>query len=300
MTGITVHFWGVRGSIPCSGPEVLDYGGSTACVELRCGDRRVILDAGSGLRALGQAMAADHSVVDLDLLLTHCHLDHLIGLPFFVPAFDPASAIRLWAGHLQPKERLEDILSQLMIPPLLPITPEVFRADITYRDFLAGELLDLGGGIRVATAPLRHPGGATGYRVEYGGAAVCYVTDNEHAPDGPDPALVQLARNAGLLIYDAMYTPDEYARHAGWGHSTWQEGIRLADAAGVGRLALFHHAPGRSDVAQQQIERAAAAVRPGTFAAREGLELAIESAFGLQTGAIAGSETAWNTPTSSS
>lgn len=273
MSDMRVRFWGVRGSIPAPGPETVAFGGNTACVEVTCRSRRIILDAGSGLRDLGRNLAVSGEIADLDLLLTHCHVDHLIGLPFFAPAFSPATRLRLWAGHLSPHERLEDVVAQFMIPPLLPITPEIFRAQVTYRDVMAGDAFELGGGVTVSSARLNHPGGATGYRVGFESEAVCYVTDNEHRPDGPDPALIDLARGAGLLIYDAMYTPAEYRAKVGWGHSTWVEGIRLAEAAGVERLALFHHLPERDDRALEALEAEAAAARPGTFAAREGMVL---------------------------
>ena len=273
MDGMQVRFWGVRGSLPTPGPSTLVYGGNTACVELLCGNRRVILDAGSGLRELGRSLVASGHPLDIDLLLTHCHLDHIIGLPFFAPCFVPGAQVRLWAGHLSPPEHIEAVVAQLMVPPLLPITPEVFKAETRYQDIVAGMILDLGDGIRVMTAALNHPGGATGYRVEYGGGSVCYFTDHEHRADGPDQALVDLARGADLMIYDATFTDDEYSRRVGWGHSTWSEGIRLAEAAGVASLALFHHLPERDDDALAVIEREAAATRPGTFAAREGMVL---------------------------
>jgi phosphoribosyl 1,2-cyclic phosphodiesterase len=278
MSDMRVKFWGVRGSLPTPGAGTLVYGGNTACVEIRCGGRRVILDAGSGLRELGRVIAAEGEASDLDLLLTHCHIDHIMGLPFFAPAFLPSSTLRLWAGHLSEREHLAEVVAQLMIPPLLPITPQMFRARIDYHDFLAGDGFDLGGGVTVRTAPLNHPGGATGYRVTFADHAVCYFTDHEHGVDGPDPALVALARGADLLIYDATFTADEYRRCAGWGHSTWAEGAKLADAAGVARLVLFHHAPERADAALAEIERQAAAARPGTFAAKEGTEIVLEGA----------------------
>lgn len=272
MDGMSVRFWGVRGSLPAPGPSTLIYGGNTACIEIECGQRRLILDAGSGLRQLGRRLLDRGEPLDIDLLLTHCHLDHVIGLPFFAPAFIPGANVRLWAGHLSPPEHLEEVVAQLMVAPLLPITPEIFKAEVSYHDLPSGAAIDLGHGIEVATASLNHPGGATGYRVSYGGGTLCYITDHEHQPGGPEPALITLARGADLLVYDATFTDEEYRSRVGWGHSTWMEGIRLADAAAVGRLALFHHLPERDDEALASIERQADAVRPGTFAAREGTE----------------------------
>ncbi len=270
LDAMQVRFWGVRGSIPCPGPDTMIYGGNTACVEVRFGSRLLVLDAGSGLRLLGRHLAAEPQPVELDLLISHCHIDHLIGLPFFQPAFQKSTAMRIWAGHLSPRDHLERMLGQLMEPPLLPITPKTFKADITYRDFLAEDRLDLGSGISVVTAPLNHPGGATGYRIEYGGRAVAYVTDHEHTAGEPHAALVRLTEGVDLLIYDATYTPREYATRVGWGHSTWVEGIRLAERVGARQLALFHHDPDRDDAALELIALQASMLRSGTFAAREG------------------------------
>ncbi|MDX7953919.1 MBL fold metallo-hydrolase [Lichenihabitans sp. Uapishka_5] len=272
---ILARFWGVRGSIACPGPDTLRYGGNTPCVALRCGERQVILDAGSGLRALGLSLAAGPMPVSLDLLLSHCHVDHLIGLPFFQPAFDPGSTLRLWAGHLTPETHLARMLAQLMVPPLLPITPETFLAGMDYRDFLAGATLDLGDGITVTTTPLNHPGGATAYRVSHRGASVAYVTDHEQGPGELPDRLVAFVRDADLMIIDATFTPAEYPGRIGWGHSTWEAGVRLAERAGVGQVALFHHDPAHDDDALDALAAEAAARRPGTFAAREGQVVAL-------------------------
>jgi phosphoribosyl 1,2-cyclic phosphodiesterase len=147
---------------------------------------------------------------------------------------------------------------------------------MSYRDFLAGDPIDLGDGLTVATAALNHPGGATGYRIGHGGHAMAYVTDHEHATDGPSPDLLALVRGADLMIYDATFTPDEYGSRIGWGHSTWAAACDLADRAGVGQVALFHHSPGRDDAELAAIEQAAAMRRPGTFAAREGQVVRLE------------------------
>ncbi|WP_439514979.1 MBL fold metallo-hydrolase [Oceanibaculum nanhaiense] len=277
--GLTVRFWGVRGSIACADPAMMRYGGNTSCVEVRCGDRLIILDAGTGLKPLGEALAAMGAAtgapVEADLLLSHTHLDHVTGLPFFRPAFDPGNRLRLWAGHLYPIRRLREVLAGLMAPPLFPVPLDIFRAIIAYEDFRAGEELPLGGGIAVRTAPLNHPNGATGYRIAYGGRSVCYITDTEHREGQRDPAILDLAAGADLMIYDSTYTDAEYPLYRGWGHSTWEEGVRLAEAAGVGQLAIFHHDPNHDDSFMDGVATAAAQARPGTIVAREGLELTL-------------------------
>ncbi|WP_374439958.1 MBL fold metallo-hydrolase [Stella sp.] len=266
-------FWGVRGSIACAGPETARYGGNTACVEVRCGPHRLILDAGTGIRPLGRVLAAEPPA-PLDILFSHTHLDHVVGLPFFAPAMMPGRPVALWAGHLLPGLTLEGALRRLMAPPLFPVPVEVLAADLAFHDFLAGAVLRPRPGIVVRTAPLPHPDGATGYRIEHAGRAVAYVTDLEHRPGAIDRTVVELVQGADLMIYDATYDDAEFAGRVGWGHSTWQEALRIADAASVGQVALFHHDPGRDDAAMDAIAGAARRRRPGTLVAREGMTLA--------------------------
>jgi phosphoribosyl 1,2-cyclic phosphodiesterase len=266
----TIRFWGVRGSIPCPGPATARFGGNTPCVEVRCGNRLIILDGGTGLRELGHELTQSGEPLDADILLSHCHIDHVNGIPFFAPFFSGANTFRLWAGHLLPDLRLADALRSLMSHPLFPIEVEVFKAGISYRDFRAGETLDLGGHIAVKTLPLDHPGGATGYRVEFGGRAFAYLTDNEIRPSGPDPRLVEFSRGADLAVYDCTYTDGEIASKAGWGHSSWRQGLRFADAAGIKTFCLFHHAPEHDDAFMDQVAFEAAAARKGTIVAVEG------------------------------
>jgi phosphoribosyl 1,2-cyclic phosphodiesterase len=274
MALLAATFWGVRGSIACPGAATLRYGGDTACVEIRAGGRLLIFDAGTGIRRLGAALAAGDGPVEADLFFSHTHLDHVCGLPFFAPLYRPGNRLRLWAGHLLPERGLEATIAALMAAPFFPVKPGAFAAAPAFRDFRAGETLDLGGGLALRTAPLAHPDGATGYRVDFGGRAICYVTDTEHVPGRRDAAIVALARDADLLIYDCTYTDARFPAHAGWGHSTWEEGARLCDAAGVARLAIFHHDPDHDDATMDAIAAAAAAARPGTVVAREGMTLA--------------------------
>lgn len=271
MAEMLVRFWGVRGSAASPGPDTARYGGNTACIEVRCGDRLIILDAGSGLRPLGLALLQE--TVDADLFLTHCHLDHLWGLPFFKPCYAPQTKLRIAAGHLPPGQHIRDMVKRLMDEPLFPGGLDLFKAQIEFNDFRCGETLRPGPEITIETAPLNHPNRATGYRIAHGGCAIAYLTDTEHVPGAPDKNVLALARDADLMIYDSTYSDEEYPTHAGRGHSTWQEGLRLADAAGAKRVALFHHHPTRDDDALDAIGRAAQQQRPGTLVAAEGLTL---------------------------
>ncbi len=268
----TVKFWGVRGSLSCPGSEYVKYGGNTSCLEVRCADRLLILDGGTGMRPLG-AHLAGKGPVDADIFFTHTHLDHIIGVPFFQPLYHKESNLRIWAGHLKPRMSIKDALSSMMIGPLFPIPIEVFASKPVYRDFEAGEVLNPQPGIVVRTAPLNHPNGATGYRIEFAGRSFCYVTDCEHRKGGLDQVILDLVRGADVMVYDSTYTDEEYKRFSGWGHSTWQEGARLADAAGVKRLAIFHHDPSHDDAFMDEVAAASVEIRPGSFVATEGLML---------------------------
>lgn len=270
----SIAFWGVRGSIACPGDEYQRYGGNTSCIEVRCGGRLLILDAGTGLRPLGVKLKAE-APLDANILLTHTHLDHIAGVPFFGPFFDKRNRFRLWAGHLTPERNLHDVLCQYMAAPLFPVPPQIFAANLEFRDFKAGEDLDIEAGVTVRTAPLNHPNRATGYRIEYGGKAFCYVTDTEHKPDEPNRTVLDLIAGADLVVYDSTYTDEEYPNYVGWGHSTWQEGLRLVRQAGAERLAIFHHDPTHDDAFMDRIAEAAEKEAPGTLVAREGMVLTL-------------------------
>jgi phosphoribosyl 1,2-cyclic phosphodiesterase len=272
----TVRFWGVRGSIACSGPRTVRYGGNTSSLEVRCGGRLLMFDAGTGLRYLGNALANNgpaSTPLDADLFLTHTHFDHVCGLPFFRPFFQPNNRFRLWAGHLAEGMTLRRVLGEFMMAPLFPVPPQVFRARMEYREFKPGETLTPGPGIALRTAMLNHPDGATGYRIEFGGRSVCYLTDTEHVPGAPDRNILALIAGADLVIYDSMYTDAEYGTYVGWGHSTWQEGVRLCRAAGAKRLAVFHHDPEHDDDMLDGVARDLEKEMPGSVVAKDGLTI---------------------------
>lgn len=268
----SVKFWGVRGSIATPGPAYQRYGGNTSCIEVHCGDQLIILDAGTGIRPLGKAMLAGEQR-NAELLMTHTHFDHICGLPFFAPIYVKGFKIKIRAGHLLPSSNVRKVLCELMMAPLFPIPPSVFGAEVTYQDFSCGETLKLDGDVKVKTGSLNHPNGACGYRIEFDGRSVCYITDTEHKPGSIDQRVVDLVAGADIMIYDSTYTDDEYPRFAGWGHSTWQEALRVADAANVKTCVIFHHDPSHDDVFMDNVSANAQSVRPGTVVAREGMVL---------------------------
>jgi len=267
-----VRFWGVRGSIACPGEATARYGGNTPCIEVRCGERLLIFDAGTGIRRLGRTLEGV-GTLDADLFFSHTHFDHIIGLPFFCPAYRPENRFHIWAGHLGPDFGIEQVLRLAMQKPLFPVPLDVLKAKIEFHDFSAGATLEPRPGIRIRTVPLNHPDRATGYRIEYAGKAVCYVTDTEHVRGETDRNILSLISGADVVIYDSTYTDEEFESFLGWGHSTWQEGVRLCQEAGAKSLILFHHNPDHDDATMDRIGEAAAKAFDGATVAREEMVL---------------------------
>jgi len=275
VTDIAVRFWGVRGSIPSPGGRTARYGGNTACVEVRCGDHLLIFDAGTGLRALGNSLVQTATSVNADIFLSHCHIDHIVGLPFFAPLYLPATQLRIWAGNLMPEHALAQVARTVMSEPLFPSGGTMFKGNIKFRDFHTGDMLEPHPGITLRTRSLNHPGRATGYRLEYGNRSIAYITDTEHRLGQLDPHVMALADRVDLLIYDGNYTDEEFVARAGWGHSTWQEGVRIQAAAGAKQLAIFHHDPDHDDEFLDDVRAQATARHSGAVVAAEGMVLRI-------------------------
>ena len=289
---LTVRFWGVRGSVPSPGARTARYGGNTPCVEVRAGVPQaaggacVILDAGTGIRALGEALEADARAtgapVDATICVTHAHWDHVQGLPFFAPLYMPGARVTAVASPAY-LPAVEHAVRGQMRPPVFPVAWDELPADRGFRALPDDGAPLERAGISITAIDARHPGGAAGFRVAPadGGAAVVYLPDNEIAESSDDGAwrdvLLASVRDAGLLIHDATYLPEELPTRGGWGHSSWDEAVRLAADAGVRRLALFHHFAERSDAAVDAVVERARAAAAGSgltvLAASEGLVL---------------------------
>ena len=264
--GYTLTFWGTRGSIPTPGPRTARYGGNTPCVGITDGGGKfVVLDAGSGLRPLGAALAAQRRSVSVHLLLTHTHWDHIQGFPFFKPLGMRGNALQIY-GSDQGGVPLEEILHRQMEPTVFPVPLEALAASLTVTPVSEGSF-DVDG-FRVGAFRLRHPGNTLGYRLKPkdGGREIVYLTDNELGPGGNYPVspdwrarLVEFLIGADTLIHDAMYGESIIAARAGWGHSSPTEAIDLAAEAGCRRLVLFHHDPENDDEVLDSLVRDARA-----------------------------------------
>lgn len=266
-----IKFWGVRGSIACPGASTVRYGGNTTCIEVRCGGQLLIIDGGTGLRELGLALGAGPPE-PIDLFFTHTHFDHICGVPFFRPAYMKDRAIRFWAGHLRDCRGLKTVLCDMMIAPLFPVPLHVFTG-AEYHDFPCGVPLEPKPGVRLDSCRLVHPNGACGYRITYAGKSICIITDTEHVPGQLDQTIVDFVAGTDLMVYDSMFTDEEFPKYVTWGHSTWQQALRVGEAAGVKRVVLFHHDPQHTDDIMDRIAEQAELMRPGTVVAREGMVL---------------------------
>ncbi len=271
----TIQFWGVRGSIASPGPETVRYGGNTPCVEMRVGGERLIFDGGTGLRVLGQSLLSQMPV-EAYMFFTHSHWDHIQGFPFFVPAFIKGNRFHIHGAPAPNGATIKQRLNDQMLHPNFPVPLQIMGADLQFYDIQMRGTVQIGE-VTVENAPLNHPGDATGYRISWNGYAAAYITDTEHFPDRLDENVLTLARNADVLIYDATYTEEEYSSPAssrvGWGHSTWQEAVKVARAANVKKLVIFHHDPLHNDDFLDRLGEKAVQEFPDTLMAREGLSI---------------------------
>jgi ribonuclease BN (tRNA processing enzyme) len=250
-------------------------GGNTACVAIHTSDQQiVILDAGSGIRRLGQELmrTMPHRVVGT-LLISHTHWDHIQGFPYFEPAFERHNRIVV-VGQKRFEQRLEEVLARQIVEPFLPFDYKTLSADLHVKEVEDGEALVIGDETVVRVANLNHPGGSLGFRIENNGAVLTYCTDTTHPEGLVEPNIVALAQGADLLIHDAFFTPEGRQDFAGWGHSSWIEAVRAAQAANVRALGLFHYAPDATDdQLETEVLPRAQALFPNTFLTREGMTI---------------------------
>jgi len=271
-----IKFWGVRGSIPSPGPQTVRYGGNTTCVEVRRGDELVILDAGTGLRPLGQALLKEKQAgkkLAVNLLITHTHWDHIQGLPFFAPLYDARCHLRIY-GYEGARKGLVDALTGQMESTYFPVPFSRLpgNIDITELDKTGFQL----GHFQIQAQRSNHPGICMGYQLITPEGKIVFFPDSEPRQHGDEAEMVEFIRGADVLILDSQYDAAEYQLHHGWGHGCVTDSVRLAIRAGVKRLVLFHHDPNHNDrkidalVKQAQKQVAKAGVKLLVEAACEG------------------------------
>ena len=265
---LRIKIWGCRGSIACPQPSHMRYGGNTTSLEVDAGNRKILLDCGTGIRNLGQELLRS-DLKHCDILLTHTHWDHINGFPFFAPAFDPNRTFDIKAGHLFDRGGIKSVFQAQMDNPMFPVPLEAMQAKLNFEDFAAGESFSLSNEIQIRTCPLNHPNEATGYRIDYEGRSVCLITDTEHVPGKPDENILGLIEGADLIFYDATYTEEEFPSRIGWGHSTWNEGIKLCQMAKVKQLGIFHHDPDHDDDFMDRLSDDAGKEWDGAFTVKE-------------------------------
>ncbi len=271
----TINFWGVRGSIACPGVETVRYGGNTPCIEMRVGNQRLIFDGGTGLRVLGQTLLSQMPL-EASMFFTHSHWDHIQGFPFFVPAFVKGNCFNIYGAVAPTGDDIKKRLESQMHHPNFPVPLRIMGAELKFHTIEIGQSINIAD-IVIDSGLLHHPGEAVGYRVNWRGCSVAYITDTEHYPDHLDQNVLKLSQNADVLIYDATYTDEEYysekSSKVGWGHSTWQEAVKMAKAANVKQLVIFHHDPMHNDDFLDGISKQVAQHFPNSMMAREGLSI---------------------------
>jgi phosphoribosyl 1,2-cyclic phosphodiesterase len=305
---VKVKFWGVRGSIPCPGPHTVKYGGNTACLELRFPgtDRLIIIDAGSGIRELGNYLLIHEwprGPIETEIYLTHTHWDHIMGFPFFSPAYLPDTKLKI-CGPASYEEKLKRIVGGQMTYRYFPVRDAELAADISYRNLKEDPGLDIGDGITLSTKYLNHPVLCLGYRFEFRGKILCtaydtepfrnlFVADPAHPDYDADMAergeqearaqnrlLEDFFADADLLIHDSQYTEEEYrSAKLGWGHTSIETAIASARRSHVKKLAFIHHDPMRTDANIDELSqiycRPGDDAGPDIFFAREGMEISL-------------------------
>ncbi|RME05196.1 MAG: STAS domain-containing protein [Planctomycetota bacterium] len=273
-----IKFWGARGSIATPEPENMHYGGNTSCVEIRTAAGEVlIIDAGTGIRKLGLSLLQDPHFSRSKkgtIFLSHFHWDHIQGFPFFVPAFIPGYHFKFY-GQFKMGGRLEESLRGQMEHAYFPVRLSDMQSTLEFHEILE-ETVYVGDTI-VTSRYLNHPQGCFGYRIEDQDGIVVYCSDTEHFPNTLDKKVLELAEGADILIYDAQYTEEEYLSKVGWGHSTWNEGVKICREAGVKQLILFHHDPTHNDKFIAKLEKEAQSEFPNTIAASRELELNLQN-----------------------
>ena len=271
-----VRFLGVRGSVATSGSQVARIGGNTSCVEVTSQGERLILDAGTGLRGLGDELLKGGQPVKATMLWSHLHWDHVQGFPFFAPAYVPTSQLKLFGPGSNGAAELQRVLAQQMMPPNFPVPLSAMRGSLQFADATANQPIHLGP-FTVTAFDLNHPQGCMGYRIDADGASLVYMTDVELSLKTLNPTVSSIIEGADALVLDAQYTPDEYQTKKGWGHSSFVDAAQIAFATRAQRLFLFHHDPAHNDDQVETMAEEARAYFSASEPAREGKKVVLSA-----------------------
>jgi phosphoribosyl 1,2-cyclic phosphodiesterase len=275
-----IRCWGARGSIAVSGKDYLRYGGNTPCIEIRTKDDQiVVIDAGSGIRRLGNRLLAE-ARLDFTMLFTHAHWDHIMGLPFFKPIYQKEARILMYGCPFS-QESVREMISRIMAPPNFPVNYNDILADITYQESCR-EVFTVGN-MNVTPIPISHPNQGVGYRFQEESKTFVFLTDNELSYRHPGGMAFEdycaFAKGADLLFHDAEYRPEDYPQTKTWGHSVFTDALRLALCAGVPRFGLFHHNQDRTDQAVDEMVEECRKISAGRplecFAVYEDMEIVL-------------------------
>jgi phosphoribosyl 1,2-cyclic phosphodiesterase len=279
---LTIKFWGVRGSIPCPGPDTVIYGGNTSCIEIRADDRLIIVDIGTGARPLGDWLMANdlkkYGKVKADIFVSHTHWDHILGFPMFSPIYIPGTELSITGPVSFEEDTLESIIQTQLSFRYWPVRAEELAAKIEYRQIKETEL-DLGGGLILKSKFLNHPAMCLGYRFEYKGKSVATVFDHEPYRNlfttnpedkGFDPEtaregqiaaaeenekIAAFVRDVDILVHDTHYTPEAYPKHIGWGHACTDHAVEIITGSKTKKLVFYHHDPIHTDSQLEQLEK---------------------------------------------
>lgn len=262
----SVKFWGVRGSCPTPGKQTIKFGGNTPCIEVTIGDRILIMDAGTGIRELGLNLQQNKQGLNADIFITHTHWDHIQGFPFFSPLYESRNTFTIY-GY----KNIDKLIIGQFQKSFFPVQFDDLKSKIEFKILGNNNSISLNDEIMVTTMFTNHDGENLAYKLESDNKILCYLGDLEHSKKS-DSALINFVKDADLIIYDAKYTAEEYLNSkSGRGHSTWQEGVKLAQAAEAEKLILFHHSPLRSDEELEKIEKLAQAAYNRAAVAKEGM-----------------------------
>ena len=274
---LSVRFWGVRGSIPCPGRNTVIYGGNTACIEIRADQQLNIVDLGSGACPFGDWLIANdmkkNGNLKANIFITHTHWDHIMGFPMFTPVYMENTELRITGPMFSETGSIKTVFETQLSHNYWPIRLNELSAKIDYNQ-IKETTLDLSNGLTVTSKLLNHPVACLGYRFNYEGKSVALIYDHEPFAAAEDnEKIIRFLKDADILIHDSQYTNEEYPVHIGWGHSTLDNALQTAAAAGVKTLVFFHHDPSHTDAQLKKLEKIYSKKEVKCVMAKEGMTL---------------------------